>query len=231
MKARRSRLLAQFVVSIAFLAITGAFSSMSFADNSVPATEKEPVTDAYHGEKVVDDYRWLEDGASPKVKAWTEKQNEHTRAYLDRLPDRAVVQTQLKTLKVRQESAELRVASLASWPPLCPQVSTAETTAPARGANLTGRSRFGKSRARSKRNRTERTGGHGLVCAFAGWTSRRGLPFGERQRGWRSLFLRYGHRQGFARQDRARAVPDGRRQRGVDAGWEVDLLHPLSTRR
>jgi hypothetical protein len=34
-----------------------------------PATPKKPVTDAYHGVKVVDDYRWLEDINDPAVRA------------------------------------------------------------------------------------------------------------------------------------------------------------------
>ena len=39
------------------------------ADNAAPpAAARVPVTDEYHGVKVVDDYRWLEDGSDPKVK-------------------------------------------------------------------------------------------------------------------------------------------------------------------
>jgi prolyl oligopeptidase len=45
-----------------------------------------PVADAYHGVKVVDDYRWLEKGDDPKVKAWSDAQNAWARAHLDRLP-------------------------------------------------------------------------------------------------------------------------------------------------
>lgn len=74
-------------------ALLGVLCSMSYADN--PPTEKKPVTDEYHGVKVVDDYRWLEDAGMPAVKAWTEAQNRHTRAYLDALPDRAGIQAQL----------------------------------------------------------------------------------------------------------------------------------------
>jgi prolyl oligopeptidase len=51
-----------------------------------PATEKVRVTDEYHGLKVVDDYRWLENGEDPKVKQWSDAQNAWARAYLDRLP-------------------------------------------------------------------------------------------------------------------------------------------------
>jgi len=60
-----------------------------------PPTEKKPVTDEYHGVKVIDDYRWLEDAETPAVKAWTDAQNHSTRAYLDALPDRAGIEQQL----------------------------------------------------------------------------------------------------------------------------------------
>ncbi len=70
----------------------------SVASAKFPPTEKKPVTDEYHGVKVVDDYRWLEEAGTPAVKAWTEAQNAHTRAYLDALPDRAAIQARLTDL-------------------------------------------------------------------------------------------------------------------------------------
>lgn len=51
-----------------------------------PVAEKRAVTDRYHGVEVRDDYRWLEDGANPEVRAWVQAQNKATRAYLDGLP-------------------------------------------------------------------------------------------------------------------------------------------------
>lgn len=51
-----------------------------------PSTPKEPVADEYHGVKVVDDFRWLEDWSSPRVKQWSDQQNDYTRATLDALP-------------------------------------------------------------------------------------------------------------------------------------------------
>jgi prolyl oligopeptidase len=57
-----------------------------------------PVTDEYHGVKVVDEYRWLEKSGSPEVKAWTDAQNQHTRASLDALPDRAGIEARLTAL-------------------------------------------------------------------------------------------------------------------------------------
>ncbi|MBS0264189.1 MAG: S9 family peptidase [Planctomycetes bacterium] len=51
-----------------------------------PETPKRPVTDVYHGVEVSDDYRWLEDWNAPEVKTWSDAQNTHARALLDKLP-------------------------------------------------------------------------------------------------------------------------------------------------
>jgi prolyl oligopeptidase len=82
-------------------------TSASAHDNAspYPPTAKKPVTDEYFGTKVVDDYRWLEDGKSSDVVAWTTSQNRLTRSKLDALPDRP---------KVRARAAQL----LGSRPPL-----------------------------------------------------------------------------------------------------------------
>lgn len=63
-----------------------------------PATAKQPVTDEYHGVKVVDDYRWLEDWSNPEVKQWSAAQNARTRAYLDHLPSRPAIRQRLEKL-------------------------------------------------------------------------------------------------------------------------------------
>lgn len=86
---------------------TPRFASLAFAMSTMltcafatpyPPTDKQPVTDEYHGVKVVDDYRWLEESGSPAVKAWSEAQNKHTRAWLDALPDRADIEARLTAL-------------------------------------------------------------------------------------------------------------------------------------
>ncbi|MBV9999522.1 MAG: S9 family peptidase [Verrucomicrobia bacterium] len=53
-----------------------------------PVTRKDDVIDDYHGTKVPDPYRWLEDADCSEVKTWIEDQNELTFAYLGRLPAR-----------------------------------------------------------------------------------------------------------------------------------------------
>src|SRR5262249_60303708 len=60
---------------------------------------KEPVVDTYHGVRVTDDYRWLENGSDPKVKAWSDAQNACARAYLDKLPGRDLIRKRLMTLE------------------------------------------------------------------------------------------------------------------------------------
>ena len=64
----------------------------------VPATPKQPVVDEYHGVKVTDEYRWLEDDRSPQVVAWTAAQDSHARAILDPLPLHAAIYQFLKKL-------------------------------------------------------------------------------------------------------------------------------------
>jgi len=65
---------------------------------AVPPTEKKPVTDEYHGVKVVDEYRWLEEGDSAAVKAWTAAQNQYSRAWLESRRDRSEIESKLKAM-------------------------------------------------------------------------------------------------------------------------------------
>jgi prolyl oligopeptidase len=54
-----------------------------------PATKKTETVEDYHGTKVSDPYRWLEDDNSPETKAWVEEQNKVTKSYFDKIPYRA----------------------------------------------------------------------------------------------------------------------------------------------
>jgi prolyl oligopeptidase len=70
--------------------------AMLVASVAVSAATQHPIaTDTYHGFVVNDPYRWLEDGNATEVKAWAAEQNARTRQYLDGLPGRAAIATEL----------------------------------------------------------------------------------------------------------------------------------------
>jgi prolyl oligopeptidase len=54
-----------------------------------PETRKVDTVTDYHGTKVTDPYRWLEDDRSEETKAWVTEQNKVTFGYLDQIPYRA----------------------------------------------------------------------------------------------------------------------------------------------
>jgi prolyl oligopeptidase len=63
-----------------------------------PATKQQPVTDNYFGQKVVDPYRWLEDGSSPETQEWVSKQLAYTRNVLGKLPGREKLHNRIEQL-------------------------------------------------------------------------------------------------------------------------------------
>jgi prolyl oligopeptidase len=69
-----------------------------------PETPKRPVTDTYHGIAVTDDYRWLEDGKSKDVQAWSDAQNAHARAYLDKLPSVKALRQRLTAIMMAKRT-------------------------------------------------------------------------------------------------------------------------------
>ncbi|MCC6426652.1 MAG: S9 family peptidase [Phycisphaerales bacterium] len=64
-----------------------------------PVARKGPITDTYHGVKVSEDYRWLEDWSSGEVKEWSEKQNAYARSVLDNLPGVEAIRKRLTELE------------------------------------------------------------------------------------------------------------------------------------
>jgi prolyl oligopeptidase len=80
-----------------FLAILAVPGTGLARDASAPPTRTDNVVDTYHGTRVTDPYRWLENGADPAVREWTARQTQRTRAYLDGLPVRATLRNRLET--------------------------------------------------------------------------------------------------------------------------------------
>src|SRR6266436_2792512 len=60
-----------------------------------PETPKKPVSTKYQDVTVEDPYQWLEQDNDPQVTSWSHAQNQRTRQYLDKLPERAAIEKQL----------------------------------------------------------------------------------------------------------------------------------------
>jgi prolyl oligopeptidase len=61
-------------------------------------TRTVDVVDTYHGTRVRDPYRWLEDAESDEVRQWTQAQNARLRTHIDGLPDRDRIRSKLAAL-------------------------------------------------------------------------------------------------------------------------------------
>ncbi len=81
--------------------LTGMFTSAAPAGAQTlqyPAARKSDVVDDYHGTRVPDPYRWLEDPDSPESRAWIEAENRLTAAYLAEIPARSTIRERLTKL-------------------------------------------------------------------------------------------------------------------------------------
>jgi len=63
-----------------------------------PPAKKADQIDDYHGVKVADPYRWLEDPDSADSRAWIEAQNKLTFGFLNEIPERAKIKERLTKL-------------------------------------------------------------------------------------------------------------------------------------
>src|SRR5690349_6702 len=66
--------------------------------NNYPPARKSDQADDYHGAKVADPYRWLEDLDSEETRAWVEGQNKVTFAWLAQVPGRERIRQRLTEL-------------------------------------------------------------------------------------------------------------------------------------
>jgi prolyl oligopeptidase len=63
-----------------------------------PRPHQSDVVDDYHGTKVADPYRWMEDLNAPEVKQWVAAENAITFTYLDALPQRDALKARITEL-------------------------------------------------------------------------------------------------------------------------------------
>lgn len=76
-----------------------------------PEARRADQIDDFHGVKVADPYRWMEDTESPETRAWIEAQNKITFDYLGSIPQREQIKNRLTELwNYERYSAPFKVA-------------------------------------------------------------------------------------------------------------------------
>lgn len=63
-----------------------------------PAARRDTTVDSYHGVRVEDPYRWMEDEHSPELGQWISEENAFTERYLSKLPSREPLRKRLGEL-------------------------------------------------------------------------------------------------------------------------------------
>jgi prolyl oligopeptidase len=87
-----------FLVGIAATAVLADDASVKSFPAKVPLAPQRPVVDEVQGHKITDDYRWLEDAASPETQQWVSDETAYTRSVLDTLPGRDQLHQRLSEL-------------------------------------------------------------------------------------------------------------------------------------
>ncbi len=80
------------------LVLATLFTQQMIKSNNYPPTRKADQVDDYHGVKVADPYRWLEDLDSDETKAWVEAQNKLSFGYLAGIPARTALKDRITKL-------------------------------------------------------------------------------------------------------------------------------------
>src|SRR5947209_17752115 len=63
-----------------------------------PVARKGDQVDDYHGTKVADPYRWMENPDSAETRAWVEAENKVTFSYLEQIPFRQAIKDRMNKL-------------------------------------------------------------------------------------------------------------------------------------
>lgn len=83
---------------VAVLALIAVSAAVSGEKYEYPAAKVEDVVDDYHGTKVHDPYRWLEDEEATETQAWVEAETELLRSHLDNFEQKEKIQKRLEYL-------------------------------------------------------------------------------------------------------------------------------------
>ena len=85
-------------IIFSLLSLMTLLSSAQTAPLTYPQARRSDQVDDYHGTKVADPYRWLEDTDSAETHAWVEAENKLTFGYLDQIPYRQALRDRLTKL-------------------------------------------------------------------------------------------------------------------------------------
>src|SRR5690349_24063872 len=83
-----------------FTALVCLFATAIFMTKTYeyPPARKSDQVDVYHGIRVADPYRWLEDLDSEETRQWVEAENKLTFSYLNAIPERTTIRERLTKL-------------------------------------------------------------------------------------------------------------------------------------
>src|SRR4051812_31852414 len=81
-----------------FFVIVGCATAPKMARIIYPQARKDAQVDDYHGTKVADPYRWLEDPDSPESRIWIDAENKITFDFLGKIPERDKIHARLTEL-------------------------------------------------------------------------------------------------------------------------------------
>ena len=84
--------------AILIVSIGAAVGDKSSGTLKYPEAPRSPTTDDYHGTKVADHYRPLEDPDGPATRAWVEAENKVTFRFLESIPQRDSIRRRLTEL-------------------------------------------------------------------------------------------------------------------------------------
>jgi prolyl oligopeptidase len=91
--------LAAIVCGVILMMIEGqAAAGDRAAPMRYPEAPRAETVDEYHGRKIADPYRPLEDPDSPATRAWVEAENRVTFEFLESIPERAAIRDRLRAL-------------------------------------------------------------------------------------------------------------------------------------
>ena len=195
-----------------------------------PTAPRRAVTDEYQGVKVVDEYRWLENGEDPEVTKWMGAQDERARGYLSGLPHAKEIRARVKTLLTATPPEydfmverggrlfAIKVQPPKQQPFLVLLASPDDTVSEKHSSSIRTRS-------------TPRAPRPSTSTSFARREAGRGVALAERQRGRRRPRVRRGDRRRDRGGRSARERRHRRRQPRLERGRDRLLLHALPARQ